>query len=421
MTSRSALAATPPMGWNSWDCFGTSVTEDEVRGNARVLADQLAAYGWEYVVVDIQWYEPGATAGGYRPHAELVLDEYGRPQPAPNRFPSAAGGQGFRPLADFVHGLGLKFGVHILRGIPRQAVAAGTPVLGTSDTAADIADRSATCPWNTDNYGLDHTHPGAQAYYDSLLAQFADWKVDYVKADDMIAPYHAADVAAFSRAIDHCGRPMVLSLSPGTDLPVDRADHLAEHAQLWRISNDLWDRWEDVAGQFDRLAAWAPYARPGGWPDADMLPLGRLGIRAEVGEPRETRLTRPEQVTMLSLWCIARSPLMLGADLTTTAPDTLALLTNPEVLAVLREGSDAREVLRDRTTVAWTATAPQGGSYLAVFHTGEEPAEVTLPWEALELPRPARLRDLWQRAMLPAGDALRVALEPHGAALLHAG
>jgi alpha-galactosidase len=412
------LAPTPPMGWNSWDCFGPSVTEDEVRRNAELIAARLAPYGWRYVVVDIQWYEPAARAGGYRPDAELVLDEYGRPLPAPNRFPSARNGQGFRPLADFVHGLGLGFGVHIMRGIPRQAVDADLPILGTEYTAAQIADRAAICSWNTDNFGLYHAHPGAQAYYDSLLELLASWGVDFVKADDVLAPYHAADIEAFSRAIDHCGRPMVLSLSPGTDVPVERADHLADHAHMWRISNDLWDRWDDVAAQFDRLAAWAVHAGEDSWPDADMLPLGRIGIRAEVGVPRDSLLTRTEQITMLSLWCIARSPLMVGADLTTTDEDTLALLTNPEVLAVVRDGRDQREAYRDGTTIAWTATAPGEAAYLAVFHTGDEPAKVELSWPALGIPRPAGLRDLWRRAPLPAGDTLRLSLDPHGAALL---
>ncbi len=162
------LAPTPPMGWNSWDCFGPSVTEAEVRANAEFMARHLAEFGWEYVVVDIQWYEPTARGGGYNAGAQLVLDEFGLPQPAVNRFPSAAGGVGFKPLADYVHGLGLKFGVHIMRGIPRQAADARLPILGTSWTADEVADRTNVCTWCSDNYGLDHSHPGAQAYYDSL-------------------------------------------------------------------------------------------------------------------------------------------------------------------------------------------------------------------------------------------------------------
>ena len=432
MISQRALAPTPPMGWNSWDCFGPSVTEDEVRRNAEFLAEHLAPYGWQYVVVDIQWYEPLAGAGGYRRDAELVLDGFSRPWPAPNRFPSAGAagtGPGFAPLAEFVHSLGLRFGVHVMRGIPRQAVRSRLPITGTPYTADEVADLSAGCAWNTDNVGLNHDHPGAQAYYDSLLAQFAAWGVDFVKADDMIAPYREAEVAAFAAAVRHCGRPMVLSLSPGTALDPERAGHLAANAQMWRVSNDLWDRWPDVLAQFDRMAVWAPYAGPDAWPDADMLPIGRIGLRAEVGEPRDSRLTRAEQVTMLTLWCIARSPLMVGADLSGTDPATIGLLTNPEVLAVHRESGGAREVYRDSATIAWTArpepSEAAGDAYLAVFNLAAQPRTVELPWAALGLERPTSVRDLWRRAAVspdspaaPRADAVRVSLDPHGAALL---
>lgn len=420
------------MGWNSWDCFGPSVTEDEVRRNAEFLAEHLAPHGWQYVVVDIQWYEPLAGAGGYRPDAELILDGFGRPWPAENRFPSAGApgsGPGFAPLAEFVHSLGLRFGVHIMRGIPRQAVRSRLPIAGTPYTADEVADLSSGCAWNTDNIGLNHDHPGAQSYYDSLLAQFAAWGVDFVKADDMIAPYREAEVAAFAAAVRRCGRPMVLSLSPGTALDPARVGHLAANAQMWRISNDLWDRWQDVLEQFDRLAVWAQHAGPDSWPDADMLPIGRIGVRAEVGAPRDSRLTRAEQITMLTLWCIARSPLMIGADLTSTDPATIALLTNPEVLAVHRASHGAGQVYRDSTTIAWTAfPQPPGAAdtaYVAVFNLAEQAREIELPWSSLGLEPPATVRHLWRRQSAspeslssPIPDALRLSLDPHGAALL---
>jgi hypothetical protein len=116
------LAPTPPMGWNSWDAYGTTVTENEVKANADTMAAVLKPYGWQYIVIDIQWYEPNAKAHGYRPNAQLVMDPNGRLIPALNRFPSSANGNGFRPLADYVHSKGLKFGIHILRGIPRPDV-----------------------------------------------------------------------------------------------------------------------------------------------------------------------------------------------------------------------------------------------------------------------------------------------------------
>jgi hypothetical protein len=326
------------MGWNSWDVFGTSVTEAETRANAEFLAEHMADHGWEYVVVDIQWYDPAARAGGYNTGTKLVLDEYGRPQPAPNRFPSAAGGAGFRPLADYVHSLGLKFGLHILRGVPRQAVAANTPIHGSEYSAAQIPDRERVSSWVDDNWGIDHSHPGGQAYYDSLVRMFAEWGVDYIKADDMIAPYWEDEVEAFWHAVDRVDRDILLSLSPGMSVSTGHAEHLQKHSHLWRISADLWDRWRDIDTQFDLLRDWAPFAGPGHWPDADMLPLGHIGIRAEVGEPRETLLAPDEQRTMLTLWCIARSPLMVGADLPTSSAETADEPRSPGSPAAHRRG-----------------------------------------------------------------------------------
>src|SRR5688572_25354131 len=174
MTLTNKLALTPPLGWNSWDCYGTTVREEEIKANADYMTAHLAQYGWNYVVVDIQWYEPAAKPGGYRPDADLILDDYGRCLPAVNRFPSAANGAGFKPLADYVHNLGLKFGIHMMRGIPRQAVRQNLPVWGTSVHAQDIADTESMCPWNTDMCGLDMAQPGAQAYYESLISLYAE-------------------------------------------------------------------------------------------------------------------------------------------------------------------------------------------------------------------------------------------------------
>ena len=137
------IAKTSPMGWNSWDCWGAAVTEEIVRANAEYMASHLREFGWEYIVVDIQWYEPGAASHAYHPFADLKMDEYSRLLPAVNRFPSAADGKGFAPLAEYVHGLGLKFGIHIMRGIPRQAVSGNTAILGSDKRARDIADPSS--------------------------------------------------------------------------------------------------------------------------------------------------------------------------------------------------------------------------------------------------------------------------------------
>jgi hypothetical protein len=408
-------APTPPMGWNSWDSYGTTVTEAEVKANADYMAARLKSHGWQYVVVDIQWSEPHPQTHGYRPNADLIMDEYGRLTPATNRFPSAAGGKGFRPLGDTIHTKGLKFGIHIMRGIPRRAVAANLPVWGSKARAAAIADTQSLCPWNTDMYGVDMSKPGAQDYYDSILQLYAAWGVDYIKADDIASPIHGDEIAALHRAIVKSGRPIVLSLSPG---PADlaKADFYAANANLWRISGDFWDRWRDLRAGFDLLDKWSRYTRSGGWPDADMLPLGRIGIRAERGDDRTTRFTRDEQRTLISLWSIARSPLMFGGDLPSNDDFTLSLLTNDEVLAADQNATRSRRLFQRGDQIAWTSdAAAPGAKYLAVFNVGEQaPLEIRVNWTELGLPATCAVRDLWEKKDLGrVKDGYTFKIPPH--------
>lgn len=376
----NAWADTPPMGWNSWDCFGTTVTEAQTKAQADFMAAKLKSHGWRYIVVDIQWYQPTARGHDYIPDAKLAMDGYGRLMPAPEKFPSAASGAGFKPLADHVHSLGLKFGIHLMRGIPRQAVRQNTPILGGTHHAADVADTSSICSWNPDMYGVDIRRPGGQEYYDSLFALYAGWGVDFVKVDDISRPYDEVqklEIEAIRRAIAKTGRPIVLSLSPG-ETPLARGEHVAAHANMWRISDDFWDQWPQLLSQFKRLHDWTPHRRPGAWPDADMLPLGRV----EFGRP--TRFTRDEQFTLMSLWAIARSPLMHGGDMTQTDDFTLSLLTNDEVLAVNQRSSGNRQLFRTPDgLVAWVANAPETGDrYLALFNTREAHADLPALFES---------------------------------------
>ena len=357
-------AKAPPMGWNSWDAFGTAITEAQAREQADFMAARLLAHGWRILTVDIQWYEPGASGHSYRADAPLTMDEWGRLLPAPNRFPSSAGGAGFRPLADYVHAKGLQFGIHLMRGVPRLAVTRNLPVKGTSFTAADIADRTSLCPWNPDMYGVDMAKPGAQEYYDSVFELAASWGVDFVKVDDISRPYHEheREIEAIRRAIDRTGRPMVLSLSPG-ETALTAADHVKRHANMWRISDDFWDNWPALVEQFDRLRRWNPHRGEGHWPDADMLPLGVLGSR-------RTRFTPDEQRTLMTLWSIARSPLVHGGDMTKTDAETLELLTNDEVIAVDQLSEGNRQLFDRDGLVAWTASVPGSPDlYLALFNT----------------------------------------------------
>ena len=418
----TSLSPTAPMGWNSWDSYGTTVREDEVKANADAMAAKLRAFGWQYLVVDIQWYEANAQAHGYRPGATLTMDANGRLLPAPNRFPSAANGQGFKPLADYVHSKGLKFGIHILRGIPRQAVAENAPILGTNLGAGDVADRTSLCKWNTDMYGVDMAKPGAQAYYDSIVAQYAAWGVDFIKADDMSSPYHQAEIEALHKAILSSGRPIVLSLSPGP-APLAQVASLRANAQMWRIEDDLWDNWKSVRAMYDRMESWAPLVEQGHWPDADMLPLGHIGLRAERGDDRLSELSHDEQQTMMTLWSIFRSPLMFGGDLPTLDPFTTSLLTNADLLAIDQHSTSNRLAFSQGDLRVWTASAAPGSpagttTYVAIFNLGDSVMDTSVTWAQIGRAG-ARGRELWTGAPLAPGAGVHVHLAPH-ASLLYA-
>jgi len=407
------LAPTPPMGWNSWNSFATTITEAQALETAAIMAEKLLPFGYDVFTVDIQWYEPEASSYNYNTKPVPTMDGHGRVTPALNRFPSAANGVGFAELARQVHGLGLQFGIHIMRGIPRLAVEHNLPVLGTSVRARDIADTTSICSWNPDMYGVDMQKPGAQAYYDSIFALYAEWGVDFIKMDDMSRPYdaHGAEIEAAHHAIVKTGRPMVLSLSPG-ETPVIRAEHVREYAQLWRISDDFWDEWAMLEAQFVRLENWNPWRRPGAWPDADMLPLGRLAL----GD-RDTRFTPAEQRTVMTLWAIARSPLIMGGDLRHLDAPTLALLTNREVLAVNQSSTDNQPHFVMDGTRVWTARATNGDAYLALFNTGKAEREVGFKLAPLGIDS-AEVTDLWTGQQLGRhAGAFAATLPSHGAGL----
>jgi alpha-galactosidase len=415
----AVIAATPPMGWNSWDCFGTGVTEAEVKANADYMASRLRAHGWHYIVVDIQWSEQNPKSHGYQAEATLAMDGFGRLVPAPNRFPSSADGKGFKPLADYVHGLGLKFGIHIMRGIPRRAVKENLPVAGNAVHAAAIADPTSVCPWNPDMYGVDMSKPHAQDYYDSIIRLYADWGVDYIKADDIARPAHQEEIAAIHRAIVKSGRPIVLSISPGP-AQVKDAEFFRENVNLWRVSDDFWDEWRLLRLNFTLMSIWSGYGRPGAWPDGDMLPLGHIGLRAERGDARMSRFTPDEQHTLMSLWSIAQSPLMFGGHLPDNDDATLALITNDEVLAVNQQGRRGRAIAEGGPAVTWMADAVDPKTkYLAVFNIGERtPVDIRVNWRALGLPARCTLRDLWSHTDLgPMDDGHTFTIAPHASGL----
>jgi hypothetical protein len=317
------------------------------------------------------------------------MDDLGRLIPAENRFPSAAGGAGFRPLADYVHGKGLRFGLHVMRGIPREAVHRDLPVDGGHTTAAQIADRHSKCRWLNHMYGLNMTAEGAQDYYNSIYALYAEWGVDFIKADDLtnlhvhpeldpgLHQYAAAEIEAMSSAISTCGRPMVFSVSVGPT-PLNRAEHVAEYANMWRVSADFWDRWPDLLEMFYYMRAWNRYVQPGSWPDADMIPFGRLSKNGPSGPERDSRFTNDEKSALFSLWAMARSPLMLGGNLPEYDEHSLSLVTNVDLIAINQSSTGNRELYNDGETIIWGADLPDGRHPVAVFNISDSPRVVSL-------------------------------------------
>ena len=430
--NKNLFAVTPPRGWNSYDYYDTNVTEAEVLANARYMAEHLKPYGWEYVVVDIQWFAHNTASMRdqfqYIPFGKNEMDEYGRLLPCPEKFPSSVNGAGFKPLADQIHALGLKFGIHVMRGIPRMAAQNHMSVIGTDVTADMIGDPSSICPWNPDMYGVRNCEAG-QKYYDSVIGLYADWGVDFIKVDDICATGFGErkydrrhEVQMLHRAIENCGRPMVLSLSPGPAV-VEESWHYKKYANMWRITDDFWDNWETLLHMFDRCEKWQDHVSEGCWPDCDMLPLGKVG--KHFGQERDCLFTKEEQKTMMTLWCIFGSPLMLGAEMTKLDGWTLSLLQNEELLRLENGCFVSRQVLRNREKCVWCAVDPKTGEcYTALFNLTDRPCELSVTAEECAAMFPGSWRfdstspvkEVWSGRQYPE---LKGTVEPHGTLLFH--
>ncbi len=410
------IATKPPMGWNSFDAYDCRINEQEFKSTVDFMQSKLLKYGWEYAVIDYVWFNdepgkysssiPGSRRYGHpnirlnpdgTPLDTLVMDEYGRLLPSEIRFPSAKNRTGFKAIAEYVHSKGMKFGIHIMRGIPREAYYNNLPIKGTNYTAKDIAEPWDTCGWQNNLFGVDASKPGAQEYYNSIFELYAEWGVDFIKADDMMyPPYHKAEIEMISKALANCGRPMVLSLSCG-EAPLSQAHHVSQYSHMWRISADFWDNWESLKHNFDLMNAWSPFIKNGHWPDADMLPIGRLSLNNRPhGPERMSKFTIPEHYTLMTLWSIARSPLMLGADLLKNTEGIMPFLTNADVLNVNQNSSDNRQVFKNENYAIWIASdLKTGKKYAALFNLSDKERKVTFDLELESLRGRYKVKDLW--------------------------
>ena len=408
--NKNDFACTPPMGWNSYDYYDTAVTEEDVKKNADYMAANLKKYGYEYVVIDISWYEHDAGSKRpeiqYIPFGEVEMDEYSRLIPDPARFPSAKDGQGFKPLADYIHEKGLKFGIHIMRGIHRYAAATHGKILGTDVTADKIANPFSICLWNPYMYGVRDTEAG-QAYYDSIMALYAEWGVDYIKCDDICdsriahegeaSTWH--EIEMIHKAIMKTGRPIVLSLSPGPAF-IEKAWFYEQNANMWRITDDFWDDYALLVNMFHRCEMWQNHVRKGNFPDCDMLPLGHIG--KTFGEERISKFTYDEAKTMMTLWCFFRAPLMIGAEMTMLNAEDFGLLTNERLLACLKKTCKGTQIFRDEKKACWKNVDSETGVVrIALFNFTDEEATLSVTREEIgeKLPESAGCAEIWD-----AGD-----------------
>ena len=419
--SAEPLAPTPPMGWNSWDAYGLTITEAQFRDNVAELA-KLKPFGWSTAVIDEGWYMANPLGKDLK-ERDYQLDANGLLLPALSRFPSAANNAGLKPLGDLLHAQGMTFGVHVIRGIPKEAVEKNLAIAHSNFHATDAADTTDTCPWDDGNYGVKDNAAG-QAYYDSMVKKYADWGVDFIKVDCIADhPYKPTEIRQIAAAIKNSGRPIILSLSPGPT-NIAHAAEVASLAQMWRIADDTWDGWSfapkdwpnGVLTGFKRLAEWHSYAKPGNWPDADMLPFGSLTPNPGWGEPRASRLTQDEAKTLFTLWAIARSPLILGGNLTKLDDITRAIITNKEVIAVNQTAFESYRSSSEESDVqAWmasTGTRENPTRYTALFNLGNEPKPLTMvvPWKW------RALIDLWSGQRLTQ-DHAKIILPAHGSVI----
>jgi alpha-galactosidase len=426
LVSGNMLRPTPPMGWNSYDAYGASIKESEVVQQAQAVKATLQPFGWNQIIIDYRWYDP-----------EDKLDSNGRYLPSISKYPSATDSIGLKSLADQVHALGLGFGIHIMRGIPRSAVTANSPIASSTYHASDAGNTSDACPWDTHMWGVRGDTAAGQAWYDALFAQYAAWGIDFVKIDDMLnnstKVYHQAEADAIQSAVDKSGRAIVVSFSPGPDDPTWLPSSLSDlnaNADMWRVVDDFWDynAITDLPGVFKALGTWqaARGLVQGHWPDSDMLPLGYLGPRCEWHASGETTFTRNQQVTILSLWSILPSPLIFGGNPqsltsdTTTGPFTLALLSNEEALAINQDelGAHAKRIAQQATTEVWARDLSGGRKAVALFNRDTQDATVSVTFAQLGVSGMPAIRDVWQRADVTGMTTGISSNVPYGGALL---
>ncbi len=395
------IALTPPMGWNSWNCWGDSVSQDKMLRSAKALVEKgLNQHGWSYINIDDGWQGPrGGDFKGLQPNP---------------KFPN------MKELSDDIHGMGLKFGLY---STPWVRSYAGYP--GSASNSADGTYEWIVNGEHNKNFKITHNsyqkapngkeiQPGTPVSFASQDAsQWAAWGVDYLKYDWF--PNDVASTETMAKALHDSGRDIVLSMS--NSAPFQNASDWARLAQSWRTTGDITDTWASVTSIGFKQEKWAPFAGPGHWNDPDMLVVGHVGW----GNPKPTTLTHNEQYSHISLWCLLSAPLLLGCDLEKLDDFTVSLLSNDEVLAIDQDalGAEATPISQDATHAVYVKPLEDGSYAVGLFNLSNSPQKVAVTWNDLKLDGAAQVRDLWRQQDIGVQpDGYACVVNGHGVRLL---
>ncbi len=421
-------AKTPPLGWNSFDSYGVYLHEEAAMANLEAFAEKLKPHGYEYFVIDAGWFgefelQPGTIYPAEKHARKMNFNGNGLLQPSETYFPN-----GFQPIIARCHDLGIKFGLHLMRGIPREAVKQNLPIQGTQYRAADIADTTSICSWNHQNYGIDMSKPGAQEFYNSLISQMADWGVDFIKYDDLV-PF-PEEIKAIAKAIESCGRPIVYSLSPGGSVDPEHIDAFKK-AHMLRVTKDIWDEQKGIDQCFSAWRKWQGKEAQGFWIDMDMIPFGQLqlmnqkpeGLNGKSGElgniellagkgfNRWSQFTNDQMFTFITMRALAASPLMMGGDLPSLDVFSLDLITHPEVLACNQNGIMGSLIYQNGTLEVWKTPKNNGSKegWIGLFNRNSEPVQTMCSEEILGIdPAAYNIISIWNDAKVPENQALTI-------------
>ncbi len=384
------IALTPPMGWNSWNCWGGQIDQKKTLAAAKAIVRHgLDQHGWTYVNIDDAWQ---GKRGG--PHHAI--------QPDPKRFPDMKG------LCDEIHGMGLKVGIYSTPWVTTYARRIG----GSSENENGEWTHPGNGP-KTVNKKILPWAIGKYSFAKNDAKQWAEWGIDYLKYD--WNPIEVPETAEMDRALRESGRDVVLSLSNST--PFKSIGELGKIANCWRTTGDIKDTWESMWKKGFTQDKWAPFQQPGHYNDPDMLVVGHVGW----GKPHPTNLTPDEQYTHISIWCLLSAPLLLGCDLEKLDDFTLGLLTNDEVIAVNQDllCKQAVKVAGSGKRMVFAKPLEDGSRAVGLFNLGDQEETVEVKWSDLGIHGTQTVRDLWrQKDLGKFADGYSAPVASHGVVLV---